>query len=679
MRKYLYLILSLIIITASVVIVVLWLHTSTRINKQYSIAMIEHTRCTSLTIGSQSMTLTCNIDDRDSIVPFRYFDIWQPATTDTLYTPAVWVNRWALFPSCKGRLITPVPYPTLGSDSLYTATHLRREQALYKAMLTYYQSDSKDEYTLSRHIDEQQREIDNLKYYLRVHGVQDEGYHDIKQHEQILARQLNWLKNQTKNNAKRIAHIKRCLSILSEAIKHPSTAHFTTHSTYRAIYKNGKTTCTYKLDLEAERTDNGYLLLQRTDKTTPADVNPISITPWTHSISEEYYVTSYGSLYTRYAMHNSQPCIKNKLRIDLIGKTAPKGYTGYWLSRQNNGTIYAGNIVKGVRQGNGLIYYPDSMEILGKFCADTINYGTYQQRNCIYTGEMNRHKQASGHGTMRYAGCRMYSGRWTNGQKEGFGYQTGLNMPLQLGEWHADSYRGERLTYTSDRIYGIDISRFQHEQGKKKYGIDWNNLRISHLGTSSRKRINGQVDYPISFIYIKATEGTSIRNRYYTADYTQAKRHGIHTGSYHFFSTTTSGTTQAQYFLRYAHIQKGDLPPVLDVEPSAAQIKRMGGPTALWREVRAWLQTVKTHTHVSPVLYISQMFVNNYLPYAPDMRRNHHVWIARYGEYKPDVRLAYWQLCPDGRVSGIKGEVDINVFNGYKDEFRLFLEQNCIR
>ena len=71
--------------------------------------------------------------------------------------------------------------------------------------------------------------------------------------------------------------------------------------------------------------------------------------------------------------------------------------------------------------------------------------------------------------------------------------------------------------------------------------------------------------------------------------------------------------------------------------------------------------------------------VNTYLPYAPDVRSNHPVWIARYGEYKPDVRLAYWQLCADGRVNGIRGEVDINVFNGYKDEFRLFLEQNCIR
>ncbi|MBF1605019.1 MAG: glycosyl hydrolase family 25, partial [Prevotella shahii] len=39
---------------------------------------------------------------------------------------------------------------------------------------------------------------------------------------------------------------------------------------------------------------------------------------------------------------------------------------------------------------------------------------------------------------------------------------------------------------------------------------------------------------------------------------------------------------------------------------------------------------------------------------------------------KPDVHLVYWQLCPDGRVQGIQGEVDINVFNGYKEVFDEF-------
>jgi lysozyme len=55
------------------------------------------------------------------------------------------------------------------------------------------------------------------------------------------------------------------------------------------------------------------------------------------------------------------------------------------------------------------------------------------------------------------------------------------------------------------------------------------------------------------------------------------------------------------------------------------------------------------------------------------------VWIARYGEYKPDVKLAVWQLSPNGRVDGIHGEVDINVFNGYQSQFDEFIKNETIK
>ena len=105
----------------------------------------------------------------------------------------------------------------------------------------------------------------------------------------------------------------------------------------------------------------------------------------------------------------------------------------------------------------------------------------------------------------------------------------------------------------------------------------------------------------------------------------------------------------------------------------------MGGPDVLFARVRTWLRLVERATGTKPILYISQMFVNRYLPLAPDLKRDYLVWIARYGEYKPDIHLVYWQLCPDGRVAGIRGTVDINVFNGYKNAFDKFAKNEAVR
>lgn len=296
----------------------------------------------------------------------------------------------------------------------------------------------------------------------------------------------------------------------------------------------------------------------------------------------------------------------------------------------------------------------------------------------IYIGEMDSLRRPDGHGTYRGYDGSYYQGHWQEGQRNGFGFSIVPWKQLRVGEWQNDVYLGERITYTSDRIYGIDISRYQHEQGKKKYSINWNKLRITHLGSKSKKSITGTVDYPIAFIYIKSTEGTSIRNKFFLSDYTNAKRRNIKVGAYHFFSTRTSGMAQAQYFLKNTRFRHGDFPPVLDVEPSASQIKAMGGKSVLLARIRSWMSIVEKHVGVRPILYVSQTFVNRYLADAQDIKKNYKIWIARYGEYKPDIQLVIWQLCPDGRVSGIHGHVDINVFNGYSDVYEDFLTTSLI-
>lgn len=340
----------------------------------------------------------------------------------------------------------------------------------------------------------------------------------------------------------------------------------------------------------------------------------------------------------------------------------------------NDSIVYSGLWSKGLRQGRGWTSDSLGRHIDGTWDHDTLVTGIRKDAEGVYQGEFCHRLLAEGHGTYRDTLGTYYEGQWKEDQRSGFGFSS-KDRYFRVGEWKADVYRGERLHYTSDRLYGIDISKHQHIKGKRRYGIDWGRLRITHLGTLSKKVVSGTIDYKVSFVFIKSTEGTTVLNPYYKADYAAARAHGYPVGSYHFFSHRSTGGAQAEAFLRNSHFRKGDLPPVLDLEPFPSQIKQMGGVHAMWSRVRNWLQIVEKRTGMRPILYISQTFVNRYLDAAPDIKHSYPVWIARYGEYKPDVKLWIWQLAPDGRVAGIHGEVDINVFNGYSGEFNQWLSK----
>lgn len=354
------------------------------------------------------------------------------------------------------------------------------------------------------------------------------------------------------------------------------------------------------------------------------------------------------------------------------GQMAGGKRNGMGILLVGDSLAYSGQWKDGLRQGKGQVTDSLGRSILGMWNHDTIVSGIRHDSAGVYSGGFNRSLRANGYGAYRDKNGTYYEGQWKNDERMGFGFSS-QRRRFRVGEWKKDVYKGERLSYTADRIYGIDISRYQHGKGRKYYGIDWQRLRISHLGTISKKNIQGDVNYKVSFVFIKSTEGTSVLNPYYVSDYATARRNGYPVGTYHFFSHRSSGTQQALYFLHHSHIQKGDLPPVLDLEPLPSQVKQMGGASVMWRQVRNWVQTVEKHTGMQPILYISQSFVNKYLDAAPDIKHTYPVWIARYGEYKPDVKLWIWQLAPDGHATGIHGTVDINVFNGYEDEFLQWL------
>ena len=341
--------------------------------------------------------------------------------------------------------------------------------------------------------------------------------------------------------------------------------------------------------------------------------------------------------------------------VRYIGQTARDEHTG-----------------KVIRQGRGQLEISNGVHYMGHWAADTLVYGVRNDIHGTYKGMFNAQLQAEGMGTYRAVDGQYYYGEWLSNKRHGWGFASHSGKMILSGVWRKNRFRGERMVYTQDRVYGIDISRYQHEVKGRVHPIDWNRLRITYLAKD--RPVQGEVDYPVSYVYIKSTQGDNIINRYYQNDSRQARKRGIPVGSYHFFSTKVSGARQAEYFLKHTNIQPDDLPPMLDVEPSNHRVAKMGGDKELVRQMKIWLNIVEKATGKRPLIYSYQKFIDEHLAEADDLLQDYPVWVARYGEYKPYYRLLHWQLSPTGRVTGIEGEVDINVYNGTKEQFRYYLE-----
>jgi len=486
------------------------------------------------------------------------------------------------------------------------------------------------------------RVIAELKYYLGIHNVRDEGYNTIAEYAE---------------KAKSDFALTDSIIGLLKGIKGKNNAKMYFACKYTLLYNtDGTHTRRIACDLIDVNRNDRTCTLQTHDRQTPENAYPVFIGNPLRNYSFTPKSASASSLFNAGGL-----------------------LTGYGTATDSS-SVYTGQWKNGKRHGYGILSYPaGKRKVVGLWNADTITDGVITDGHGVYKGGLNKETLAEGHGIMKEKDGGCHDGYWASGKRDGFGCATDSVGNLRAGEWKDGLYKGERLLYTSERIYGIDISRHQHEKGRKRYSINWKNVRITHLGNISRKKVSGSISYPVSFVYIKSTEGISVRNRYYISDYKLARRNGIRCGAYHFFSPTSDAKKQAYYFLRHSRFSKGDFPPVLDVEPTSRQVTQMGGPQAMFRKIRAWLNIVHSRTGIRPILYVNQQFVNRYLPLAPDIKSGYKIWIARYGEYKPDIKLVFWQLCPDGRVSGIHGDVDINVFNGYSDRYGQFLQNETFK
>lgn len=188
-------------------------------------------------------------------------------------------------------------------------------------------------------------------------------------------------------------------------------------------------------------------------------------------------------------------------------------------------------------------------------------------------------------------------------------------------------------------VYGIDIS---HHQGD----IDWEKLKNGNPG-----------DPPIAFVYIKATEGRDHIDTQFNRNWHEAQNNGFRRGAYHYFTAESSGAEQAKMFISKVKLNRGDLPPMVDIEnePKDADKYR--------HELKQFITTLERHYGVKPIIYTYKKFHDKYIDKELS---GYPLWIARYNTTHPgiDNQWIMWQCTENGELPGIREKVDINIFNG---------------
>jgi len=184
-------------------------------------------------------------------------------------------------------------------------------------------------------------------------------------------------------------------------------------------------------------------------------------------------------------------------------------------------------------------------------------------------------------------------------------------------------------------VRGVDVS---HHQGT----VDWNAVAAGE----------------VRFVYLKATEGGDFQDASFAENLAAARKAGLECGAYHYFSLKAPGLLQAQNFIRTVPRGACSLPCAVDLEytgnsserPSAAEFQR---------QLDAFLTAIRAEYGSEPVFYVDDALARDYLGGYPIQRR----WV-RAVVLGPSSNWMFWQFTELGKVPGIHGFVDLDVFHG---------------
>jgi lysozyme len=203
--------------------------------------------------------------------------------------------------------------------------------------------------------------------------------------------------------------------------------------------------------------------------------------------------------------------------------------------------------------------------------------------------------------------------------------------------------------------------------------INSTNFPIRGIDVSSH---NGVINFArvardsVSFVILKASEGTSFKDPRFDLNYSNATKAGLRVGAYHFFRKSNDGRLQADNFMRSVQGKRLDLPFVIDIEDWGND--HFVSHSSVMQNFKDMYNRLDQYG-VRIMIYTNK---NGYDKYVANRFRDASLWICTFdepGSYSNyDWRIqqySHW-----GNIDGITGDVDLNVFNGNAEQWEAWVQ-----
>ena len=171
-------------------------------------------------------------------------------------------------------------------------------------------------------------------------------------------------------------------------------------------------------------------------------------------------------------------------------------------------------------------------------------------------------------------------------------------------------------------------------------------------------------DAGIQIVYIKASQGTNIKDAYFDINYENAKANGLQVGFYHYLTATNTreAQEQANFFVSVISGKTPDCKLVLDYETFSGV-----GRAEINNIARTFMERVQQLTNKEVILYSD--LSNARSTFDASLANDYELWIAYYGNRNNLINIeTSWntyigiQYTDRGRVNGINGSVDRDLY-----------------